>query len=682
MALFSFKSKKNDDIKNAREASINQNNIKQFLLKVVGLSASPNGNRGEFSSAEYDFEEIKTAYESDSYLKASKEKYTILFFKAGYKLKSDNEAALTYVKQRFNAMSFSTGKPMDILLQEVADDLFQYSNAFLLKARADKLLPGIKAKAVLSNKVVGGYFRVAPETMQIKRDSGGKVIKYMQEVEGETKEFKPEDVVHIYMDKNANNAFGTPRCIAALEDIKILRRLEGNVLNIVYRFASPLLQWKIGKTEKGFQATSPEIDDARKEIENSALDGVVVTNEKVEIKVIGSEGNVLDVSKYLDYFERRVFSALCVSASQMGRNDASQNADSMEEQAHNIVKYIQRTMSVFIEYGIINEILLEGGYDPIINEKDMVKMCYEEINTDTKIKLENHEMLKFQSNIIAFEEMRTNLGMTMKVDEDRLYKNMIEVPATIKEIDAKTESAKEISKHNSSTGIKPNGNGQTKSQSPNDDMNTRNRPENQNGTYSAKIKESKESYDYKKTSNNVESIYKEFDILKDDLLNGCDKDIVLSAASNTIKSRLTKEIINISQKGINTAKKDIEKINKLPKDINININTGNIVSIIDEHVDDLFKDIRKNLNNHDIESTFASFGYRLKFIINYVLPKSYWFSYVKTCKSAGIKKVYVHFNNSEDSKKYESTIDTENFDIDSIPAFHSHCDCEIKLRKE
>ena len=80
-----------------------------------------------------------------------------------------------------------------------------------------------------------------------------------------------------------------------------------------------------------------------------ALDGTVITNEKTNIKAIGAEGTALNAEGYLKYFENRVFSALGVSESQMGRGGAKQDADSMESQAHDTVKHIQRTMSIFVQ---------------------------------------------------------------------------------------------------------------------------------------------------------------------------------------------------------------------------------------------------------------------------------------------------------------------------------------------
>ena len=61
----------------------------------------------------------------------------------------------------------------------------------------------------------------------------------------------------------------------------------------------------------------------------------------------------------------------------MGRGGAKQDSESMEAQIHDTVKYIQRIMSIFIKEKILNELLFEGGYNPILNEEDIVCMSGE-----------------------------------------------------------------------------------------------------------------------------------------------------------------------------------------------------------------------------------------------------------------------------------------------------------------
>ena len=436
---------------------INKLKMQDFVVKALGNIMSQSDSRERFSRPEYNLWEIKEASEADSYIKISLSKYSYLIYKAGASLKGEDER-VAYLEKRFRMMSFATQKPMDILFQELADDLTKYSNAFLVKRRVDNI-PGIKTTPVLADKVVGGYFRVDPASVKIKRDKNGNVTKYEQGYGDNKREFFPRDVVHIYMDKDANNAFGTPRIIAALDDVKLLRKIEGNVTALIYRFSMPLYQWIVGLPEPGMQATEPEILKAQREIEMSTLDGIVVTNERTNIKAIGAEGTALSAEGYLKYFEERCFAALGVSASQMGRGGAKQDADSMEAQIHDTVKYIQRILSIFIQEKILNELLLEGGFNPILNEEDIVTYEFEEISLETKVKKENHEMLKYQSNLTTLEESRRRMGMKDGVeDEERLYKNLIEKKSRLAEIDRTAEHQMALAKENANNKQATDGN--------------------------------------------------------------------------------------------------------------------------------------------------------------------------------------------------------------------------------
>ena len=500
---------------------VNKKSIQNFIIKAVGFVTAQTQRRELFTRPEFNLAEIRDASEADSYVKISLSKYSYLIYKAGWKFKSENQQAIDYLEQRFRIMSYCTGVPMDILMQGIADDLVRYSNAFLLKSRVDRI-PGVKAKPITEDgMIVGGYTRVDPCSIRIKRDKHGNILKYEQGRGGNKKQFKPDDVIHFYLDKDANNAFGTPRILAALEDVKLLRKIEGNVTALIYRFAMPLYHWKIGFPEPGFQGTDGEIAKAKQEIEMGSLDGVFITNEKTEIKAIGSEGTAINMQPYLNYFENRVFSALGVSAAQMGRGGAKQDADSMEQQVHDTVKFIQRMLSEFVEKKMLMELLLEGGFNPF--EKDSyVDYVFEEISLETKIKKENHEINKYQSNVTTFPEARRRMGLKDEADDDeQLYNRKITDESSLRSIDRTAEHQKELayingeiavrtaaakpssssSSSSSSSGKKSSGTSvsskktrSTKDNGPNGTVRSVDRPSNQHGTFSVKVKEEYEDW--------------------------------------------------------------------------------------------------------------------------------------------------------------------------------------------
>lgn len=669
---------------------INKEKMKDFMVKAVGGILHQSDARERFKRPEYNLWEIKEASEADSYIKISFSKYSHLIYKAGATLKGE-DSRVAYLEKRFRIMSFATQKPIEILFQEIADDLIKYSNAFVIKKRIDSI-PGMKLNPVLADKIVGGYFRVDPASIKIKRDKNGNVLKYEQGYGDNKKEFFPRDVVHFYIDKDANNAFGTPRIIAALEDVKLLRKIEGNITALIYRFSMPLYQWIVGLPQPGMQGTDPEIAKAQREVENSTLDGIVITNERTTIKSIGAEGTALNAEGYLKYFEARVFSALGVSASQMGRGGSKQDADSMEAQVHDTVKYIQRIMSIFIREFILSELLLEGGYNPIINEEDIVNYEFEEISLETKVKKENHEMLKYQSNLTTINESRRKMGMKDDVDdENKLYKNYIETNARLKEIDRTAEHQMELAKQNaknsesnsttksgsSSTGNKSPRS--SKSSSPNKSVSSNNRPRNQHGTTSVKIKE---SFDEETNQKELKKIYKIYKEACNDIENDEPIDMILPLTAETLCTMFNRIVDNNSSMAIVDAIKEISKINKIAAKMpNEKIILTSFYEEIDDNIKGLLKLIEKDLSeDKDVEEVFNKYEYRLRFLEDYIARKAYWYSYIKTGAFSGIKQAYIKFSSEKDAKGRDSIIDTEAFSVDNIPAYHSFCNCEVTYK--
>lgn len=590
-------------------------------------------------------------------------------------------------------MSFATQKPMDILFQEVADDLVKYSNAFLIKKRVDNVpgMPGLQP--VFADKIVGGYFRVDPASIKIKRDLNGNVLKYEQGYGRNKKQFFPRDVIHMYLDKDANNSFGTPRIIAALEDVKLLRKIEGNVSALIYRFSMPLYQWIVGLPQPGMGGTDPEIQKAQREVENSTLDGILITNERTTIKSIGAEGTALNAQGYLNYFENRVFSALGVSASQMGRGGAKQDADSMEAQIHDTVKYIQRIMEIFIREYILSELLLENGFNPILNEEDIVDYEFEEISLETKVKKENHEMLKYQSNVTSISESRRKMGYKDSPDdEEKLYKNYIETNARMKEIDRTAEHQKEIAKmsiqnRNANSGSASKGSTanktprSSKSSSPSKAVDNNNRPANQHGKTSAKIKEAFDNeYNKQVYTKEVHSIYMD---ACEDILNGEDSDLILPLTAETISTVLERIVDMNSNQGMVDALKDINSNIKkvsMPKD---KIVLNKFYEEFTNEIRYIFKEIIKDLNKQDadIEKAFNRHEYKIRFLEDFYARKAYWYSYVKTGAFVGIDKAYIKFSSDKDAKENNDVIDTKAFTVEEIPAYHSFCNCKITYKK-
>lgn len=676
-------------------SQITNANVNNFVVKAVGFQGD--GQNTDFTSPTHDLSEIKNAADADSYINIAVQKYSQLIFKAGYNIVSDNDTAAEYIRSRLRMMSFTTGTPMDITFQEIARDLVEYSNAFLIKSRVDaSQLGGIQAQGVLDTLPVGGYFHVDPTTITIKRDKNGTIKQYQQESGNNKKTFKPADVVHFFVDREGGDAFGTPRLSSALEDVKLLRKIEGNVLDLIYRFAIPIYQMKVGLPQTGMMATDKEISDAQKEIEKMASDGIIVTNERTEFNSVGAEGQALDATGYLSYFENRVFSALNLSQAMMGRGGAKQDADSMEEQVHDLVKFYQRIFEVFVESGIFNELLLEGGYNPIVNEQDIVKFQFNEISLDTKVKMESHAMNQFQGAAITFEEMRQQLGMdTDSVDESRLYPNMIQQKNALELVEAKLSGATAADPNaQDQNGVSANtGTSGPDKQAKNSGGNTSQsivHPTNQHGTTTANIKESYEnvhgttSYNIEKYKKNFASVYKKYASMRNEIIErDADVDLTMSLTRDAIVKDLCSRTEDSIAQGVNRAIREAKRGTADKK-----VPVTQINNRIRSTTDKILKDAKRRLKGADSKAekraAFDAVEYRLRFLCEGIVDKAYWFGYMKACAQLKVPEVYVDFGQdgkSLDKETHKAIVNPRAFTLDDIPSYNAYCTCKLGLRK-
>ena len=145
--------------------------------------------------------------------------------------------------------------------------------------------------------------------------------------------------------------------------------------------------------------------------------------------------------------EARVYSGMGIPAIMFGRGDTANRStgDNMTSELSDIIKAIQRTIEFTINDFIIKELLMEGGYDPVLNPDDAVFFKFKENELDNMIKAQNHAIYKFEHNAITEDEMRLELNMDPIADSDRAKLNR-EITA---ELTMRTSVSSESSSHGS-----------------------------------------------------------------------------------------------------------------------------------------------------------------------------------------------------------------------------------------
>jgi hypothetical protein len=393
--------------------------LDKVAIKRVGLAytRAGGGNRKNFEASPYNFADILKAYNTDSFVRQAIDKYIELMFKAGWTITGPNEKAVDYVRQRLNWIAATTAIPTDQLFIEIAEDLVKYGNTFVIKARQKdgaRVPPGLKAKPIGDRQPVSGYFVLPVSTIKIARDTSGTVLEYEQSVPGNSKKLpiRPGNMIHYYYKRDHGYAFGNPFVVPVLDDVRLLREIEENVARIIYRYAAPLYIYTVGMAQPGYEATKEELEYVQSMIDNMPTDGGLVVPERHKIEIAGARNEVMDFDKTLEYMRQRVFVGLGLPETVLGIGDTSNRgtSDNLSIEARDKIKAFQRVQEIFTDAFIINELLLEGGFDPITNHDDAVHFKFNEIDIDTKIALENATIQLWLNDLVTHDEARISIG--------------------------------------------------------------------------------------------------------------------------------------------------------------------------------------------------------------------------------------------------------------------------------
>lgn len=673
---------------------------KTFKVKNPSFSVLASGQTaGDFEESEVDFTVVEGALSKDSYVSESVRKHKELLLKSGYHFRWRNEQSYLYLQQRLAYMEAATGIPTNLLFQGIIDDLMRYGNCFMIKARAKKgvgLPPGIPATPILPAKEpIAGYFRMSPATVTIERDEYGHAKKYKQTSGNEEKEFAEHDVIHIHIDKMAGKAFAEPYFAPAIEDVRLLRKIEENVAILLYKHIFPLIMYKVGMAEPGKEATQEEIDDAQAQLESLSNDSGIVLPERHVIE--GLKVDVIDVKPYLTYFEDRVLAGLDLSKIDIGRGDtANRNtADAMSSQKVDRVKGWQQQIAPQIDKMIIDELLIEGGFDPLINSEFDIDFVFNEIENEKKMALENHATQLWMNNGITFEEYRQELGRDPVADEARLYISFI----------GGIQSEQAIAQTTAAAAAK----------SENGAVDNKNQPENQHGKKAAAKEGSNVSIELKenKTYNLSESAMKSLKILEN-LLEDALFDIK-QYANATISGKIKSNVAPLSnglleKKFLIATKSAINGLLIEGSDIYLNEfshgTRGNVrrqndfvLEYASEWFEKLSKDIKSDTDkilSSDESSTYKvsmiqvkieRYRGRIQQFVDYISHKTVNYGYLLTASYNQEGTIYIESDNgcgycksmadTRISTKLLSDYEEKAL-FYKLPPYHSNCKCQIR----
>lgn len=396
------------------------------ILKRIpskGLSYTER-HRGVWFRPEYDLREIEIAQDVESFLFRAIKKKTDRFMIAGWEFRSTNLDALAYIKRRFAEMELVTNQSFVMLLKDTVQDMFRFSNAMWVKARDEDASSG-KIRVDLRGielKPVAGYFLLPFPTLEFRTKPNGDLIEIKQIMDFKTKEFPAQDLVYFYSNKKPGFSIGTPEVLPAIDDLSLLRRLEENVEELIETSLFPTLHYQIGTDEmpeRNSPNGEPESEIVKRKISYMPANAVYVSDHRHKITSIGAEGKALVMDFYLSYFKTRALSGLGVSSIDIGESDSSNRstASTISKSLIQDVEAMQLTIKGFLEFYVISELLLEGGFNPL-DEDDRVEINFGVIDKEDRTRLENQAIQLVANKLFTVSEGRAALGKRPYKEEE------------------------------------------------------------------------------------------------------------------------------------------------------------------------------------------------------------------------------------------------------------------------
>ena len=385
----------------------------------------------EWNTPEYNFADIERFADVESLLSQSFRKKMGLFLKEGYTFVGQRPELIDYIKQRLSDIAYVSKVSERQLIENIYYDCDRFSNSYVVKVRDRKASSGYVYKDPRDGQrmePIAAMFILPAPTAEYKLNDNNHVTKWRQYVKGTKelhREYKVKDIAHFYLNRKKGMINGTPRVIPVLEDIKAYRRIEENVELLVIQNIFPLVHYKVGTdsdpVRMAMDGSGSEIDQVMHQIENMPAEGIYVTSERHEIKMIGTEGRALRVEAYLEHFKKRVLAGLSLSTVDIGEGGTANRstADTMSRSLVDEVKSDQKSFEEMFRTLVIDELLLEAGEKiDITKEENKVYLRFNEIDYDTEIKKQNHSIQKFLQHGLTHAELRESLGLNPMSEEE------------------------------------------------------------------------------------------------------------------------------------------------------------------------------------------------------------------------------------------------------------------------
>lgn len=402
---------------------------------------------------EYDVLEPFTIYDTEVYVKQAINRKLALMFRSGWEITTDldqdmdqGKKNIDYINRRLNTLEYVTNETTGSFFKKILFNLLLCSNCFLRRIRDDETSAGIKTENN-NNKTPVSHYQLIPAHSIYPYLEKGIMTKWRRFFDTGMPwvDYSLEEIIHLKWDVKPGHIYGTPRLVGVRDDIFALRRLEENIELLFINHLFPLFHIKVG-TEKAPCTYGPggesEIDIIKYQIETMPKEGVLTTDERVAIEVVGAQNKTLDTQNLLEHLKARVFTGMGVSGIDMGEGaDATRaTADNISQNLKDFVKADMEIFAGLVRMYLFKEWFLEANYSVSIQKAvSTTKLVFHEIDLDSQIKEQSHTLNLYNGHLLSEPEARKALKRPAMTKPD---KKLTHYSEHIKDLVVTTANAK------------------------------------------------------------------------------------------------------------------------------------------------------------------------------------------------------------------------------------------------
>jgi hypothetical protein len=419
---------------------------------------------------EYDLLEPWTLIDTESYFERAIKRRLDLAFRNGIEIVGESNVNVDYIKRRLNQMAFVMRQSWLNFFKEVLRNLYVCSNCILIKIR-DEAASGGAANDKNDNLTpIAGYKLVAPHTIFPLMDGKGGIQAWRRFFTGINpwKDYPTTDVIHFKWNVKPGHFFGTPFSVPVVDDIFALRRLEENIELLLVNHLFPLFHAQVGTPEAPCEILadgSSEIDMISDLISALPKDGVLVTDERTKVTVVGAAKEGVDPQPILSHYKQRVFTGLGMSGLDLGEADTGNRstADNVSQNLKDSIKADTDDFSGQLVMQIFVDLFREApGALSVQNAVSDVHPEFHEIDVDTQIKKETHAANMFNNHGLSQSEYRKRMKykpLTKEQEADTHFQKHVVGLAKVnnqlqnKTIDKQFEHQKELATQQQQTAM-------------------------------------------------------------------------------------------------------------------------------------------------------------------------------------------------------------------------------------